>query len=327
MATRKLLSLSRRHRPQWVLPSRSASTAISPVDDLSPALSDRPPVMLYDQLAAAVRSKTKRLDDPDPRFLRYASPHPALSDHASILSAQCAPRRHRGTADRTVRQLEEEIENMGGHLNALEILADILQNSVFVEGRINRERDVILREMEEVEGQTEEVIFDHLHATAFQCTPLGRTILGPAANIKTITKEHLKHYISTHYTAPRMIWFVISAAGAVKHEDAVDLVRIIDDDIPLAQFAVAFNGASWTDPDSIALMVISELAHKCAINDVAESIMAFNTNYKDTGLFGVYAVAKPDCLDDLAYSIMYQISKLSYRVSEADVTLACNQVQ
>ncbi|KAF8407218.1 hypothetical protein HHK36_006345 [Tetracentron sinense] len=65
--------------------------------------------------------------------------------------------------------------------------------------------------MEEVEGQVEEVIFDHLHATAFQYTPLGRTILGPAQNTKTITKSHLQNYISTHYTAPRMI---ISAAGA-----------------------------------------------------------------------------------------------------------------
>ncbi|CAD5176095.1 unnamed protein product [Musa acuminata subsp. malaccensis] len=110
--------------------------------------------------------------------------------------------------------------------------------------------------------------------------------IGPAQNIKTITKEHLKNYRSTHYTAPRM---VISAAGAVKHEDIVDQVkklftnlsndpptasqlvakepaivtgsevRIIDDDIPLAQFAVAFSGASWTDPDSIALMVMQSM--------------------------------------------------------------------
>ncbi|XP_010258107.1 PREDICTED: probable mitochondrial-processing peptidase subunit beta, mitochondrial [Nelumbo nucifera] len=299
----------------------------------------------------------------------------------------------KGTEKRSVRVLEEEIENMGGHLNAytsreqttyyakvmdkdvpkaLDILADILQNSCFSENRINRERDVILREMEEVEGQAEEVIFDHLHATAFQYTPLGRTILGPAQNIKTITKAHLQNYISTHYTAPRM---VISAAGAVKHEDIVEQVkklftklstdpttaaqlvakepaaftgsevRIIDDDVPLAQFAVAFNGASWTDPDSIALMVMqsmlgswnkntgggkhmgSELAQRVAINEVAESMMAFNTNYKDTGLFGVYAIAKPDCLDDLAYAIMYEISKLSYRVSEADVTRARNQLK
>ncbi|XP_077211416.1 putative mitochondrial-processing peptidase subunit beta, mitochondrial [Tasmannia lanceolata] len=299
----------------------------------------------------------------------------------------------KGTEKRSVRVLEEEIENMGGHLNAytsreqttyyakvmekdvnkaLDILADILQNSCFSEEKIERERQVILREMEEVEGQTEEVIFDHLHATAFQYTPLGRTILGPAQNIKTISKAHLKNYISTHYTAPRM---VISAAGAVKHEDIVEQVkklftklstepttasqlvakepavftgsevRIIDDDIPLAQFAVAFNGASWTDPDSIALMVMqamlgswnknvgggqhmgSELAQRVGINGIAESMMAFNTNYKDTGLFGVYAVAKPDCLDDLSYAIMYEISKLSYRVSEADVTRARNQLK
>lgn len=299
----------------------------------------------------------------------------------------------KGTHRRSARQLEEEIENMGGHLNAytsreqttyfakvmdkdvfkaVDILADILQNSKFDEPRITRERDVILREMEEVEGQTEEVIFDHLHATAFQYTPLGRTILGPAENIKTITKSHLQNYIATHYTAPRM---VIAASGGVKHEDLVEQVklhftklstdpttaaqlvakepatftgsevRMIDDDIPLAQFAVAFNGASYTDPDSVALMVMqsmlgswnknagggkhmgSELAQRVGINEIAESMMAFNTNYKDTGLFGVYAVAKPDCLDDLAWAIMQEVSKLSYRVSEADVTRACNQLK
>ncbi|XP_051140850.1 probable mitochondrial-processing peptidase subunit beta, mitochondrial [Andrographis paniculata] len=299
----------------------------------------------------------------------------------------------KGTGRRNASGLEEEIENIGGHLNAytsreqttfyakvmdkdvphaLDVLADILQNSKFEESRIIREREVILREMEEVEGQTEEVIFDHLHATAFQYTPLGRTILGPAENVKRIGKEHLQKYISTHYTAPRM---VIAAAGAVKHEDIVEQVkklftklstdttstsdlvaaepsaftgsevRLIDDDIPLAQFSIAFEGASWTDPDSIALMVIqsmlgtwnknagggkhmgSELAQMVGINEIAESMMAFNTNYIDTGLFGVYAVAKPDCLDDLSYAIMYQLTKLCYRVSDADVIRARNQLK
>jgi len=55
--------------------------------------------------------------------------------------------------------------------------------------------------------------------------------------------------------------------------------------------------------------------------------MAFNTNYKDAGLFGVYAIAKPDCLQDLAYVIMNQISKMIYRVSDADVTRARNQLK
>ena len=66
--------------------------------------------------------------------------------------------------------------------------------------------------LQEVDQQVEEVIFDHLHATAYQGTPLGRTILGPTANIKKINRDDLRSYISTHYTAPRI---VLAAAGGL----------------------------------------------------------------------------------------------------------------
>uniref|UniRef100_A0A804MWV0 Peptidase M16 C-terminal domain-containing protein n=3 Tax=Zea mays TaxID=4577 RepID=A0A804MWV0_MAIZE len=71
----------------------------------------------------------------------------------------------------------------------------------------------------------------------------------------------------------------------------------------------------------------SELVQKAAINDIAASVMSFNMNYKDTGLFGVYAVAKANCLDDLAFAIMHEMSKLSYRVTEEDVIRARNQLK
>uniref|UniRef100_A0A2P2KM36 Uncharacterized protein MANES_02G053700 n=1 Tax=Rhizophora mucronata TaxID=61149 RepID=A0A2P2KM36_RHIMU len=407
MAIKHLLSLARRSRRHPLSSIRFQSTAaVAEPHSSAPAPSPPPPTaMIYDRLAESVKEKIKILENPDPRFLKYGSPHPTLTSHTHILSApetrvttlsnglriatestlaaksatvgvwidagtryesdQTNGTAHflehmifKGTEKRSARDLEEEIEDMGGHLNAytsreqttyyakvmdkdvykaLDILADILQHSRFDEHRINRERDVILREMEEVEGQTEEVIFDHLHATAFQYTPLGRTILGSAENVRSITRNDLENYIQTHYTAPRM---VIAASGAVKHEELVEHVkklftkfssdptsasqlvakqpcfftgsevRMIDDDIPLAQFAVAFEGASWTDPDSIGLMVIqamlgswnksvgggkhmgSELAQRVAIDEIADSMMAFNTNYRDTGLFGVYAVAK-----------------------------------
>lgn len=67
---------------------------------------------------------------------------------------------------------------------AVEILADIIQNSTLGEAEIERERGVILREMQEVETNLQEVVFDYLHATAYQNTALGRTILGPTENIK-----------------------------------------------------------------------------------------------------------------------------------------------
>ncbi|CAN8269812.1 unnamed protein product [Cochlearia groenlandica] len=447
MAMKNLLTLARRsHRrlSQSTRSSSSFSAFDSPSSSSSSATTSSSPaiqsLMPYDQASEMVKSKLKKLENPDPRFLKYASPLPTLVSHNHILSSphtrvttlpnglRVATESNlssktatvgvwidagsrfesddtngtahflehmifKGTERRTVRDLEVEIEDIGGHLNAytsreqttyyakvmdshvnqaLDVLSDILQNSKFDNQRINRERDVILREMQEVEGQTDEVVLDHLHATAFQHTPLGRTILGPAQNVKSITRDDLQNYIKTHYTASRM---VIAAAGAVKHEEVVEQVkklftklssdptttcqlvakepatftgsevRMIDDDLPLAQFAVAFEGASWTDPDSVSLMVMqtmlgswnknvgggkhmgSDLTQRVAINEIAESIMAFNTNYKDTGLFGVYAVAKADCLDDLSYAIMNEVTKLAYRVSDDDVTRARNQLK
>ncbi|KAG0246280.1 hypothetical protein BGX31_003470, partial [Mortierella sp. GBA43] len=95
----------------------------------------------------------------------------------------------KGTNNRNQHDIELQIENLGAHLNAytsreqtvyyaksfksdipksVEILADILQNSTLNGDAIERERDVILREQQEVDKQMEEVVFDHLHATAFQ---------------------------------------------------------------------------------------------------------------------------------------------------------------
>jgi processing peptidase subunit beta len=146
--------------------------------------------------------------------------------------------------------LEIEVENMGGQLNAytgreqtcyyakvlgkdvrkgVDILSDIILNSNLDEKAINKERDVIKREMEEVNKQTSELVFDHLHATAFQYSPLGRTILGPVENINTINREQLLKYIKTHYRGPRM---VLAAAGAVNHDELVQIATDAFGSIP-----------------------------------------------------------------------------------------------
>lgn len=209
----------RRPKPSSLLhPHRSFSASAIAAAESPESAPTLPSAMPYDRLSDAVKSKLRRLDNPDHRFLRRASPHPILSDHTAILSAPAtrvttlpnglrvatesslAARTatvgvwidagsrfesdetngtahflehmiFKGTERRSVRVLEQEIENMGGHLNAytsreqttyyakvmdkdapkaLDILADILQNSCFRENHIDRERGVILREMEEV---------------------------------------------------------------------------------------------------------------------------------------------------------------------------------
>jgi processing peptidase subunit beta len=210
----------------------------------------------------------------------------------------------KGTSKRTQHQLELEIENMGAHLNAytsrentvyfakalnedvpkcVDILQDILQNSTLEESAIERERDVILRESEEVEKQLEEVVFDHLHATAYQHQALGRTILGPRENIRDITRTELVNYIKNNYTADRM---VLVGAGGIPHQQLVEMadkyfdklpsrapessayllskkksdfigsdVRIRDDTIPTANIAIAVEGVSWNDDDYFTALV------------------------------------------------------------------------
>ncbi|XP_071810304.1 LOW QUALITY PROTEIN: mitochondrial-processing peptidase subunit beta-like [Asterias amurensis] len=211
----------------------------------------------------------------------------------------------KGTKNRSQMELELEIENMGAHLNAytsreqtvyyaksfsndlpkaVEILSDIVQNSTLGEAEIERERGVILREMQEVETNLQEVIFDHLHATAYQGTALGRTILGPTENIKSINRNDLVEYISTHYKGPRI---VLAAAGGIDHDQLVGLaekhfgklgtdyeneipvlppcrftgsdIRVRDDGMPLAHIAIAVEGVGWAHPDNIPLMVANTL--------------------------------------------------------------------
>lgn len=149
---------------------------------------------------------------------------------------------------------------------------------------IERERDVILREQEEVDKQLEEVVFDHLHATAFQGQPLGRTILGPKENIMSIQRDDLSGYIKHNYTADRM---VLVGAGGVPHQQLVELaekhfanlpsetshpttalgghkarpdfvgseIRMRDDTIPTAHIAIAVEGVSWNDDDYFTALV------------------------------------------------------------------------
>ncbi|KAH9467298.1 hypothetical protein MJO28_000129 [Puccinia striiformis f. sp. tritici] len=215
----------------------------------------------------------------------------------------------KGTQKRTQHSLELEIENLGAHLNAytsreqtcyfarsfsddvpkvVEIISDILQNSKLEEGAIERERSVILREQEEVDKAHEEVVFDHLHAVAFQGEDLGKTILGPKQAILSIKRPDLVEYIKSNYTADRM---VLVGAGGLEHEALVELasknlgnlptsstpiplggrgqikptgftgseVRIRDDTMDTINLAIAVEGVGWNSPDLFPMLVMQSI--------------------------------------------------------------------
>ena len=141
----------------------------------------------------------------------------------------------KGTARRSARQIAEEIEAVGGDLNAatsvettayyarvlkadvplaLDVLADILSNPSFDPAELSREQNVIVQEIGAAEDTPDELVFDHLQAVAFPGQPVGRSILGTAQTVRSFDAARLRAYLARHYRGPDM---VIAAAGAVNH--------------------------------------------------------------------------------------------------------------
>ncbi|RMZ79589.1 hypothetical protein DV737_g3331, partial [Chaetothyriales sp. CBS 132003] len=277
----------------------------------------------------------------------------------------------KGTGNRTQQQLELEIENLGGHLNAytsrentvyyaksfnkdvpktVDILSDILLNSKIEPAAVERERDVIIRESEEVDKQLEEVVFDHLHATAYLDQPLGRTILGPRENILSLTRQDLVDYITANYTADRM---VLVSAGGIPHQDVVALaekhlagvksrpptdfgetktkprfvgseVRIRDDTLPTAHIAIAVEGVSWRDDDYFTALVTQAIVGNWDRTLGQSPYMGSRLST----LWGIYLVSENKTrLDDLVHFALREWSRLSLNVSEAEVERAKAQLK
>ena len=145
----------------------------------------------------------------------------------------------KGTQRRSARDIAEEIEAVGGEVNAatgvdstayyarvmrkdvalaLDILSDIILAPRFDRSELSRERDVILQEIAASLDSPEDIAFDLVQEAAFPGQPVGRPILGTADSVRSFKRAHLGGYLSAHYHGPNM---VLAAAGAVDHATLV----------------------------------------------------------------------------------------------------------
>ena len=149
----------------------------------------------------------------------------------------------KGTERRDAKLIAEEIENVGGHLNAyttreytayfakilkddvplaVDIIADILQHSVMDKTELAREQDVIVQEINQSFDTPDDVVFDYFQETAFPDQAIGRPVLGTAELVRAMTPKTLLGYMAKHYSAPRMVF---AAAGNVDHDRLAALVE------------------------------------------------------------------------------------------------------
>lgn len=164
----------------------------------------------------------------------------------------------KGTSNQTASDIARSLESVGGHLNAftgkeltcyyahvldehlckaVEVIADILTNSIFDEDEMEKEKRVILDELNNIEETPEELIHDLFWEDLFPNHPLGFSIVGKRDSILNLKRDAILSFLRQNYTTTRM---VVAAAGNVDHSHLVDLLQ--------ANFGPLGGGHSATYP-------------------------------------------------------------------------------
>jgi predicted Zn-dependent peptidase len=286
----------------------------------------------------------------------------------------------KGTTTRSALQIAEQIEDVGGYINAytsreatayyvrvlnndvplaVDILSDILRNSVFDPREIEVERGVILQEIGQTLDTPDDIIFDWLQETAYPDQSIGRSILGPADNIKRFDRDDLTSFVSAQYQPQRMI---LAAAGGIDHDALLSLATQAFQDLSpdvtpqletiakfsrgeyrnektleQAHFALAFESPSYKSDDIYTAQVYSitlgggmssrlfqEAREK---RGLCYSIFAQTGAYVDTGMTTIYAGTAGDQIAGLSRLTIDEFKRAADDMTQAEVDRARAQMK
>lgn len=287
----------------------------------------------------------------------------------------------KGTARRSAREIAEEIEDVGGEVNAatstettsyyarvlkdhvplaVDILADILTESAFEEEELEREKQVILQEINAANDTPDDVVFDKFSETAYRDQTLGRAILGTPQTVMSFTPQQIRGYLSRNYTTDRM--FVV-ATGAVQHDE---FVRMVEDrfaslptspsatpvmepakyiggniretrDLMDAQILLGFEGKAYHARDFYCSQILANILgggmssrlfqEVREIRGLCYSIYAFHWGFSDTGIFGIHAATGGENLPELVPVIIDELHKSAATIEQKEIERARAQIR
>jgi predicted Zn-dependent peptidase len=285
----------------------------------------------------------------------------------------------KGTHRRTALEIAEEIEAVGGEVNAatsvettayyarilkndvplaLDILADILQDSAFDPKELAREQHVIVQEIGAALDTPDDRVYDLFTEAAYPSQPIGRTILGTPETVRAAASPMLDAYLGRHYRGPRM---VLAAAGALDHDRLVELAaeRFAPlgrepgpDPVPAVyrggdlrqsrdlmetQLIVGFEGRPYTSEGFYTAQVLSAVLgggmSSRLFQEVRErrglcySIYAFHWSFSDTGMLGVHAAAGPGDVGELMPVILGELERAAHDIGETELMRAKAQLR
>jgi predicted Zn-dependent peptidase len=286
----------------------------------------------------------------------------------------------KGTTSRNAQQIVEDIENVGGHMNAytsrevtsyhihllaedlplaVDVLADMYQNSTLPEEELIKERQVILQEIGMCKDTPDDLVFDHYYETAYPDQAVGRTILGLPEIIAAMPRDALARHIQNFYTADRS---VIVAAGAVDHDA---FVRMIEDrfrlkkngydeafepaaykggdkrdnrkDLEQSHIVLGFDAPHRTSKDYYNVKVLSLLLgggmSSRLFQEIRErrglvySVFSFYQAMQDSGQIGFYAGTGPEKIAELMPALCEELGKVQQNILKEEVDRTLTQLK
>lgn len=285
----------------------------------------------------------------------------------------------KGTKTRNAKEIAEQFENIGGRINAytskertvyyakvlkkdaefaVEFLADILQNSIFDETEITRERGVILQEIAMTNDTPDDIVFDYFQDCSYPNQALGRSILGPEKNIKKFTRQDFIDYISEQYNYSNI---ALVAAGDINQEDLIKWGEkyfnnlsnkkvkdpqkakyqggkfLKDKDLEQVNLVLGFKSNSYLDQDHYKTQIMASILgggmssrlfqEIREIRGLAYSIYSFNYAFSDCGVFSIYAGTTSEKVEELISATKKEIEKICQNISDEELKRAKKQYE
>lgn len=285
----------------------------------------------------------------------------------------------KGTKSRTALQIAEAIENVGGDLNAAtsiehtgyfarvlkddvvlaaDILADILQNSLFDENELEREQQVIVQEIGAARDNPDDHVFDLFQAAAFPEQPIGRTILGTVDSVRDFSADTIRKYMNRNYVGDHM---VLAAAGNIDHDGLVEVAqqrfaelkpngapapqraeykggeeRLVSEH-EQAHIVIGFEGRAYNSDGFYAAQVLASILgggmSSRLFQEVREkrglcySVYSFHWAFADSGVFGVAAATGEDEVGDLVPVVLDELKRATETITDEEVIRVRNQIR
>lgn len=284
----------------------------------------------------------------------------------------------KGTNKRpTAKDVSEAVEGVGGVLNAetgkeltvywakvardywkiaADVLTDLLLHSQFRPAEIEKERKVIIEELNMLVDTPQDWVHVLFDETLWGDQPLGRDIAGTKESVSSITREQMLQYMAERYVPSSA---VLAVAGALSHDDVLQVIeplladwrpapvppgavtsqppkrpriRLQQRKTEQAHVCIGFPGLSYVDPDRYALDLLNvilgegmssrlflEIREKLGL---AYDVHSYVNHYRDAGAAVVYAGVDPKRIDSTIHASLAELEKIKDGVPEQEVTKA-----